>query len=211
MPRPVSVRAIHECAVDATALSRSLERVPARVAGGADLVRERFAGLGIGANAKATPVSITFSSDQSVERQGYALHVGHDGVRVRASDDEGAFYALVTLSQLARRGGPGSWYLPCSDIYDVPALRWRILSDDISRGPLPTMRYFKERIRTIAALKMNGYSPYMEHVFVDPKHPLPAPLDGITPEQLHELDTYATRFKVSFVPDNRRSRTCTKR
>ena len=69
-------------------------------------------------------------------------------------------------------------------IDDRPALRWRILSDDVSRGPLPTMRYFEERIRTIAAFKMNGYSPYMEHVFVSPTDPLPAPLDGITPAQL---------------------------
>ena len=56
-----------------------------------------------------------------------------------------------------------------------------MLSDDVSRGPLPTMHYFEERIRTIAAFKMNGYSPYMEHVFVSPTDPLPAPLDGITP------------------------------
>ena len=71
--------------------------------------------------------------------------------------------------------------MPCVRIADRPALRWRVLSDDVSRGPLPTMRYFEERIRTIAAFKMNGYSPYMEHVFVSPTDPLPAPLDGITP------------------------------
>jgi hypothetical protein len=63
------------------------------------------------------------------------------------------------------------------------------------------MRYFKERIRTVAAFKMNGYSPYMEHVFLDPKHPLPAPLDGITPAELRELDAYARRFHVAFILD----------
>ena len=63
------------------------------------------------------------------------------------------------------------------------------------------MRYFKERIRTIAAFKMNGYSPYMEHVFADPHDPLPAPLDGITPAQLRELDAYARRFHVTFIPE----------
>ncbi|GAC1310123.1 MAG: hypothetical protein NVSMB21_17550 [Vulcanimicrobiaceae bacterium] len=63
------------------------------------------------------------------------------------------------------------------------------------------MRYFRERIRTIASFKMNGYSPYMEHVFVDPKHPLPAPLDGITPAELGELARYAARFHVAFVPE----------
>jgi hypothetical protein len=80
-------------------------------------------------------------------------------------------------------------------------LRWRILSDDVSRGPLPTMKYFEERIRTLAAFKMNGYSPYMEGVFVDPHHPLPAPLDGITPDQLRTLDAYAARFHVAFIPE----------
>ena len=63
------------------------------------------------------------------------------------------------------------------------------------------MRYFEERIRTIASFKMNGYSPYMEHVFVDPKHPLPAPLDGLTPAQLRELDAYARRFHVALIPE----------
>jgi hexosaminidase len=86
-------------------------------------------------------------------------------------------------------------------IEDRPALPWRILSDDVSRGPLPTMRYFEERIRTIAAFKMNGYSPYMEHVFVSPTDPLPAPLDGITPSQLHLLAKYAARFHVTLVPE----------
>ena len=63
------------------------------------------------------------------------------------------------------------------------------------------MRYFEERIRTIAAFKMNGYSPYMEHVFVSPTDPLPAPLDGITPAQLHALSAYAARFHVALIPE----------
>jgi len=90
--------------------------------------------------------------------------------------------------------------LPCVSIQDAPALRWRVLMDDVSRGPLPTMRYFEERIRTIAAHKMNGYAPMMEHVFVDPDNPLPAPADGITPDQLRELDRYARRFHVALIP-----------
>ncbi len=63
------------------------------------------------------------------------------------------------------------------------------------------MRYFEERIRTIAAFKMNGYSPYMEHVFVSPTDPLPAPLDGITPAQLRALTAYAARFHVALIPE----------
>ncbi len=86
-------------------------------------------------------------------------------------------------------------------IDDAPALRWRIVSDDVSRGPLPTMRYFKERIRGLAALKINGYSIYMEHVFADAAHPLVAPADPITPAQLRELRDYAARFHVALIPE----------
>ncbi|GAC1312427.1 MAG: hypothetical protein NVSMB19_26680 [Vulcanimicrobiaceae bacterium] len=121
-------------------------------------------------------------------------------MRIRSSADAGDFDALATLAQLLERDGP-RWRLPCVRIEDAPALRWRILSDDVSRGPLPSMRYFRERIRTLASFKMNGYSPYMEHVFLDPKHPLPAPLDGITPAELGELARYAQRFHVAFIPE----------
>ena len=78
-----------------------------------------------------------------------------------------AFDALATLAQLPERARRLR-ALACTTIDDRPALRWRIVSDDISRGPLPTMAYFEERIRALAALKINGYSPYMEQVFADP-------------------------------------------
>ena len=132
--------------------------------------------------------------------QSYRLEISGAGtVTIAAGDAAGAFYAAMSLAQLPIRSGSG-WVLPCVRISDEPALRWRVLMDDVSRGPLPNMRYFKERIRTIAAFKMNGYSPMMEHVFVDPHEPLPAPLDGITPQQLHDLDVYARRFHVALIP-----------
>ncbi len=129
----------------------------------------------------------------------YRLDVRGARARIEAGGPAGAFYAAMTLAQLPQRDG-ARWALPCVIVSDWPALPWRILSDDVSRGPLPTMRYFKERIRTIAAFKMNGYSPYMENVFVSPTDPLPAPLDGITPAQLRELDAYARRFHVALIP-----------
>lgn len=138
--------------------------------------------------------------DGTLPAQGYRLTIDAHGVRIASAGGDGTFYAWMTLAQLPVKTRAG-WRLPCVRIVDAPKLRWRILSDDVSRGPLPTMRYFKERIRTIAAFKMNGYSPYMEHVFLSPTDPLPAPLDGITPAQLHELATYAARFHVTFIPE----------
>jgi hexosaminidase len=161
---------------------------------------ERWRGLGLPAIATSATPDVVVAHDTSLGSQGYRLSINGSSVRIAAGGADGAFYAAMTLAQLPQRVGL-RWSLPCVAIADAPALKWRILSDDVSRGPLPTMRYFEERIRTIAAFKMNGYSPYMEHVFLSPTDPLPAPLDGITPTQLHDLALYAKRFHVAFIPE----------
>ncbi len=163
---------------------------------------ERWTALGIGRlrAVSATQAAITVTHDASLASQAYRLTVAAGRASIASSDAAGAFYGAMTLAQLPVRAA-GAWSIPCVRIDDRPALRWRVLSDDVSRGPLPTMRYFEERIRTIAAFKMNGYSPYMEHVFVSPTDPLPAPLDGITPTQLRSLSAYAARFHVSLIPE----------
>ncbi|MBV8116976.1 MAG: family 20 glycosylhydrolase, partial [Candidatus Eremiobacteraeota bacterium] len=165
----------------------------------AELV-ERWSALGIGA-VRSVPsgAAIAVRSDPALGAQAYRLILRPGRAVIDSGDADGAFYAAMTLAQLPSHSADG-WMVPCVTIEDRPALRWRILSDDVSRGPLPTMRYFEERIRTIAAFKMNGYSPYMEHVFIVPTDPLPAPLDGITPEQLRELAEYAMRFHVRLIP-----------
>lgn len=181
--------------------------VPRAVASGFDSgareeLDERWRALGIGALQIATnsDATIVVRRDAALAPQAYRLTVDGGHASIESADATGAFYAAMTLAQLPVRTNAG-WSMPCVRIDDRPALPWRVLSDDVSRGPLPTMRYFEERIRTIAAFKMNGYSPYMEHVFVSPTDPLPAPLDGITPAQLHELTAYAARFHVALIPE----------
>ena len=165
-------------------------------------IDERWSALGIG-RLRVTPANaaIVVRHDASLSPQSYRLTVNGGRATIESSDAAGAFYAAMTLAQLPQRERGSAWTTPCISIEDRPGLRWRVLSDDVSRGPLPTMKYFEERIRTIAAFKMNGYSPYMEHVFLSPTDPLPAPLDGITPAQLRELTVYAKRFYVALIPE----------
>jgi hexosaminidase len=163
---------------------------------------ERWRALRIGAIriVASRDAAISVHRDASLPPQAYRLTVNAGHAAIESSDTAGAFYAAMTLAQLPVRAN-ATWSIPCLRIEDRPALQWRILSDDVSRGPLPTMQYFEERIRTIAAFKMNGYSPYMEHVFLSPTDPLPAPLDGITPAQLHALSAYAAHFHVALIPE----------
>ncbi len=200
IPRPRTLDVTSGCAVDAGPFLGPLTRRAASD-GGAELAADRWLALGIARAAIPARLTLNVAGEGAPRAaEAYRLSVAPAGVRVDAADAEGAFDAFMTLAQLPERGARG-WMLPCVAIADEPALRWRILSDDVSRGPLPTMRYFKERIRTIASFKMNGYSPYMEHVFVDPQHPLPAPPDGITPGELHDLATYAARYHVALIPE----------
>jgi hypothetical protein len=197
----------HPQSVDLLSCRGQASAVPLTVLQGFDAgaraeLDERWAALRIGRlrTALGGGAEITVRHDGSLPAQAYRLTVRDGRASIESSDAAGAFYAAMTLAQLPVRS-EGNWSVPCVRIEDRPALQWRILSDDVSRGPLPTMRYFEERIRTIAAFKMNGYSPYMEHVFVSPTDPLPAPLDGVTPAQLHELAEYAARFHVALVPE----------
>jgi hypothetical protein len=172
--------------------------------GGFALLRERWSALGIPAprlaRAGETPQIVVRRRPGDTAGEAYGIVVGASGATVSAAGSAGAFDALTTLAQLPERDARG-WHIGCQAIEDAPALRWRVVSDDVSRGPFPTMAYAKERIRTLAALKINGWSPYMEQVFADPRHPYVAWPNGWTAAQLRELSEYARRFHVTLIPE----------
>ena len=168
--------------------------------GGFTLVRQRWTELGLPVPLRSARSGVTVDATLDAPAGSYSLRVDATGVHIRATDGEAAFDALATLAQLPERDARG-WHLACTSIVDRPALRWRIVSDDISRGPFPTMAYFKTRIRSLAALKINGYSPYMEQVFADRAHPYVAFPERLTAGELHELAAYARTFHVALVPE----------
>jgi hypothetical protein len=184
-------------------LRRALRFSAAVDPGGFAIVRERWTALGIPAPVVAAVGAardVDVASEPALGARAYRLSVDRSGIRIAAGDAEAAFDALATLAQLPERDARG-WRIACTSIADHPALRWRIVSDDISRGPFPTMAYFKTRIRTLAALKINGYSPYMEAAFADPAHPFVAFPERLTASELHELAVYARTFHVALIPE----------
>jgi hexosaminidase len=137
----------------------------------------------------------------SLHEEGYVLVAGKDGVVIGGSTPAGVFYGLQTLKQLVRGDGPNA-YIQGVRITDWPAMRWRGVSDDISRGPVPTVDYVKRQLRTFAAFKLNIHSFYMEHVFSSSEHPLIGPAGGsLTPEEIRELVTYARSYHIEMVPE----------
>ncbi|HEY3104027.1 MAG TPA: glycoside hydrolase family 20 zincin-like fold domain-containing protein [Pyrinomonadaceae bacterium] len=133
--------------------------------------------------------------------EGYVLFANTERVIVAGKTETGTFYGVQTLKQLVRGEG-ASAFIPAVKIVDWPTMRWRGVSDDISRGPVPTVEYIKRQIRTEAFFKLNMHSFYMEHTFASASHPLIGPEGGsLTPAEIKELVAYARNYHVELVPE----------
>src|SRR6266852_1298716 len=140
-------------------------------------------------------------SSQQLSDEGYILSAGLHEVVVAGKTATGTFYGLQTLKQLVR-GEAANAFIPGMKIVDWPTMRWRAVSDDISRGPVPTVDYIKRQLRTFAAFKLNLHSFYMEHTFASAANPLIGPTGGsLTPDEIRELVAYALRYHIEIVPE----------
>jgi hypothetical protein len=114
----------------------------------------------------------------------------------------GVFYAAQTAKQMIERQLNGGFVLHAADIHDWPAMKYRGLDDDLSRGPVDTLAFQEKIVRTIAAYKDNLYSPYFENTQQYASNPLPAPPGGsISAADARALVAYAAKYHVMVVPD----------
>ena len=139
--------------------------------------------------------------DEPMRAEGYVLLPAHDGIAAVAANATGLFYAAQTIKQLIT-GNAASAVLHTAQIRDWPAMRYRGMDDDLSRGPVPTLAYQKQQIRIFAAYKLNVYSPYFESTFRYDSNPLPAQPDGaMTSAEYAELAHYAEQYHVTVIPE----------
>ncbi len=140
-------------------------------------------------------------SPADLDAEGYVLSVATQEIVIGGKTSAGVFYGLQTLKQLVR-GDSNEAFIQGIKITDWPAMRWRGVSDDISRGPVPTVDYIKRQLRTFAAFKLNMHSFYMEHTFASGANPLIGPTGGsLTPDEIRELVAYARRYHIEIVPE----------
>ncbi len=153
------------------------------------------------AQAKTLLSSHGLVFDAAMEDEGYVLSVEPHEAFVVAASASGIFYGVQTLKQLLPLPG-GKPVLPTGTVRDWPAMKYRGIDDDLSRGPFPTLEFQKHQIRVFASYKINIYSPYIEHTLLYPNQPLAAPVGGaLTPAEAAELVECARQYHVMIVPE----------
>jgi hypothetical protein len=134
--------------------------------------------------------------------EGYVIVPDHEGgIAVIAETAAGIFYGAQTVKQLIRGSGKDAVLL-APVLRDWPAMPHRGISDDWSRGPLPNMDFLRREIRTLAAYKLNTFSPYFEHTFAYASTPAAAfPGGSMTPAEARELVEYAAQYHITVIPE----------
>jgi hexosaminidase len=157
--------------------------------------------------ADGFPVELTRLSAHPDEKftdemkaEGYIIRTASSGLTVVGDTAEGVFYGAQTVKQLIEGDGKRA-VLHTANIRDWPAMKYRGLDDDMSRGPITTLDFEKRMIRTIAAYKVNLYSPYFEHTQQYVSNPLMAPPGSITAEEAVQLVAYAKLYHITIIPE----------
>jgi hypothetical protein len=139
--------------------------------------------------------------DPVMREEGYAIVSDGNRLTVIAASAAGIFYGAQTVKQLVQGEGKDARIYRAT-IRDWPAMRYRGFHDDISRGPVPTLDFQKNQIRTLAAYKVNVFSPYFEHTLEYESNPLATPPGGaMTAADVRELVAYAEKYHVDIIPE----------
>ncbi len=150
------------------------------------------------------PFTITLSRVENLpdemKPEGYTITPGTNSLTLAAASSAGLFYAAQTVEQLVVNDGSAA-VIHLATIRDWPAMKYRGVHDDLSRGPIPTLAFQKKLIRTLAAYKVNLYSPYFEHTQQYASNPLFAPPGSISASDAREIAAYAAQFHVTVVPE----------
>jgi hexosaminidase len=137
---------------------------------------------------------------EEMKPEGYVIATTPEGLAVTGATAEGVFYGAQTVKQLIVGDGANA-VLHTATIRDWPAMKYRGLDDDLSRGPITTLEFQKRLIRTLAAYKVNIYSPYFENTQQYGSNPLMAPPDSVTAAEAVELVAYARPYHITIIPE----------
>jgi hypothetical protein len=169
--------------------------------GSADLTVTLLRAGSLQANQLLTSEKDKLTFDPAMQDEGYILLARPGSVAIIAETAAGVFYGVQTLKQLVESDGT-STRLWTGTIRDWPAMKYRGIHDDLSRGPFPTLAFQEHQLEVLAANKVNLYSPYFEHTLQYSDDPLAAPPgSSLSRAEAQELAAFARNLHIMVVPE----------
>ncbi len=142
---------------------------------------------------------LPFDSRTTLSNEGYLLRVGKKGVVIKAKTYRGLFYGLQTFRQILKQSGKTK--IAGVKIEDYPDLKFRGISDDLSRGQVSKLKNFFKIIDFISEYKMNVYMPYIEDVLKFDSFPTIGKNRGaLTKKEVAAIVNYAKKKFVDVIP-----------
>jgi|GEM_PF-1124280 len=132
-----------------------------------------------------------------IDDESYSLEVRTQNVTIHATNPKGLFYGIQTLLQLLQYGKKTS--IPCLDIKDKPAYRWRGLMLDCSRTFL-RIDFLKRYIDVMSAFKLNILHLHLTDDqgwrLEIPKYPRLTEIGSKFEDRYHDTGGYYTRGDI---------------
>ena len=146
-------------------------------------------------------VALEIDPAKATKAEGYLLVVDGAGVYATGHDERGLFYALMTLTQLARQTETGT-ALPYLRIEDWPDFPNRGVLLDVARDKVPEMSTLYALVDKLAEWKFNQLQLYTEHSFAyRGHHTVWEDASPMTPAQIRALDAYCRARYIELVPN----------
>lgn len=218
VPMPREIRPGTRLSLDRGISIYTLEKVPQdkfTVKDLVDTLRKRGVDAREGGNSKVNIVLMREGTKQAAEilahahvsfdpamhDEGYVLVTAGNTTYDIAATAAGIYYGAQTIKQLiAGRGANAK--LQAVIARDWPAMKYRGLDDNLSRGPVPTLAFQEHQLRVLSEYKINLYSPYFENTLAYASNPLAAPPGGaMTRADVEQLVRYAQQYHITIVPE----------
>ncbi len=148
-----------------------------------------------------TSGSIKITNNKDLPPQAYRLQIRPNQINIAYGDEQGLFYAFMTIKQLAKQSNN---QLPCVKVEDSPDLAVRGAMIDISRGKVPTLETLYGLVDFLSDLKYNQLQLYIEGFsfgYPSFKRLWEKTETPLTPEEIRKLDTYCKDRFIELVPN----------
>jgi len=143
-------------------------------------------------------VGIWISTKDTLKEEEYHLEVTAENIQMIGGSEKGILYGIQTLRQIFKQCGAA---IPELSISDFPEMKNRGFYYDITRGRIPTQKYFKQLVDTMSFYKLNQLQLYIEHSFLfENLSEVWRDDTPLTAQEILELDQYCSDRGIELIP-----------